>query len=154
GGGGGGAEGGGGGRGGAPRGGEPAAAPGPAPSIAAPPAEVPAPPAPRSFGRYLGAGILTAVGVALAGVGMVETTAYAAGVGGLMFASLAVCADALVLVMPAALVALWHRRSPAAILAAALWLVGATLPLAHPSGYRGSRDDYFPARTEPPSDER
>src|SRR5262249_56501597 len=89
---------------------DPAAAPATAPSIAAPPAEVPAPPAPRSFGRYLGAGILTAGGVALAGVGMVETTAYAAGVGGLLFASLGVWARAPGLFMPAALGAVWPGR--------------------------------------------
>jgi hypothetical protein len=121
-----------------------------APEMVAPASAAPV----RPFGRYVGAGILAAVGVALAGVGMVETTAYAASVGGLMFASLAVCADALVLFMPAAIVALWRRRSPAAILAAALWLIGASVTLANLSGYVGSRDDYFRAGRETQSIER
>ena len=76
---------------------------------------------------------------------MVETTAFAARVGGPLFAALAICADALVLLMPAALAALWRRRSPAVIVAAALWLVGGAVTLANLSGYIGSSDDGFTA---------
>jgi len=102
-----------------------------------------APPRSRGFGRLLGAASLAVVGVVLAAIGMVETTAFASRVGGLLFAALAVCADALVLVMPAAVAALWRRRSPAAIAAAALWLVGCAVSLANLSGYIGSSDDGF-----------
>jgi hypothetical protein len=66
-------------------------------------------------------------------------------VGGVLFAALAVCADALVLLMPAAVAVLWRRRSPGAIAAAALWLVGCAVSLANLSGYIGSSDDGFTA---------
>jgi hypothetical protein len=65
-----------------------------------------------------------------------------------------VCADALVLFMPAAIVALWRWRSPAVILAAALWLTAACVTLANLSGYVGSREDYFRAGRETQSMER
>ena len=121
----------------------------PAPMVD-PPAPVPAidRPAPRrararGLGVHTGIAILALVGIALAGIGMIETTAYAASVGGVLFAALAVCADALVLFMPAAIAALWRRRSAAAILAAALWLVGGAVTLANLSGYVGGSDDRF-----------
>ncbi|HLH87697.1 MAG TPA: hypothetical protein VKX28_04495 [Xanthobacteraceae bacterium] len=130
----------------------------PAP-VAAPPAAVAEPAAPvaapgpaavgpgraRRIGRLLGAITLAGVGIVLAGIGMVETTAFAVRVGGLLFAALAICADALVLVMPAAVAALWRRRSLGAIAAAALWLVGCAVSLANLSGYIGSSDDGFMA---------
>ncbi len=99
----------------------------------------------RRIGRVLGAASLAGVGVVLAGIGMVETTAFAVRVGGLLFAALAICADALVLLMPAAVAVLWRRRSPGAIAAAALWLVGCAVSLANLSGYIGSSDDAFTA---------
>ena len=40
-------------------------------------------------------------------IGMIETTAYAMRVGGWLLAALAICADALVLFMPAAVAGLW-----------------------------------------------
>ncbi|HEU5276171.1 MAG TPA: hypothetical protein VFU97_21115 [Xanthobacteraceae bacterium] len=97
----------------------------------------------RSLGRLTGMSILALVGIALAAIGMVETTAYAVSVGGSVFAALAICADLLVLAMPAAVAALWRRRSPAAILAAALWLVGGAVTLANLSGFIGGSDDHF-----------
>ncbi len=134
----------------------------------APTVDAPAPPAPvvaidppaqhraRAHGltRRSGATVLAFVGIALAGIGMIETTAYAASVGGLLFAALAVCADALVLFMPAAIAALWRRRSAAAFLAAALWLVGGAVTLANLSGYVGGSDDRFRAGRETQSLER
>jgi len=136
----------------------------PAPMVD-PPASVPAidPPAPRRVGApglgrrlgvHVGVAILALVGIALAGIGMIETTAYAASVGGVLFAALAVCADGLVLFMPAAIAALWRRRSAAAILAAALWLVGGAVTLANLSGYVGGHDDGFRANRENQSTER
>lgn len=99
----------------------------------------------RRVGRMLGAATLAGVGVVLAGIGMVETTAFAVRVGGLLFAALAICADALVLLMPAAVAVLWQRRSLGAIAAAALWLVGCAVSIANLSGYIGSSDDGFTA---------
>lgn len=107
-----------------------------------------------SRGRRFGVAMLALVGVALAGIGMAETTAYALSVGGFLFAALAVCADALVLLMPAAVAALWRRRSPAAILAAALWLAGGAVTLANLSGYVGGSDDHFRTGRETQSVER
>ena len=117
------------------------------------------PPAPyraRAHGlsRRTGAIVLAFVGIALAGIGMIETTAYATSVGGLLFAALAVCADALVLFMPAAIAALWRRRSAAALLAVALWLVGGAVTIANLSGYVGGSDDRFRAGRETQSMER
>lgn len=143
----------------------PAPVPAPAPEPASVPAIMPAPaaaalaPAAASsrvggFGRALGAAILASVGVALAAIGMIETTAYAGRVGGMLFAGLAICADALVLFMPAAVAALWRRRSPATVVAAALWLVGGALTLANLSGYVGSSDDGFRAARESRSMQR
>jgi hypothetical protein len=134
--------------------------PAPAPTVDAPaPVVAIDPPAQhraRAHGltRRSGATVLAFVGIALAGIGMIETTAYAASVGGLLFAALAVCADALVLFMPAAIAALWRRRSAAAFLAAALWLVGGAVTLANLSGYVGGSDDRFRAGRETQSLER
>ncbi len=126
-----------------------------------PAAEAVAPAAPvtrsapaRRVGRLLGAIVLAAVGVALAGVGVVETTTFAARVGGLVFAALAVCADALVLLMPSAAAVLWRRRSPAMIAAVALWLVGSAVTLSNLSGYIGSSDDHYRAGRQIKSTER
>jgi len=129
----------------------PASSP-PAPTTVSPPAPAPVS-APvdggasrlRRIGRLFGAATLGGVGVVLAGIGMVETTAFAVRVGGPLFAALAICADALVLLMPAAVAVLWRRRSLGAVAAAALWLVGCAVSLANLSGYVGSSDDGFTA---------
>lgn len=135
---------------------EPAAAIAVAPETLAA-APVVAPPAPSRLsacGRLLATTIVASVGVALAVIGMIETTAYAMRVGGWLFAALAICADALVLFMPAAVAGLWRRRSPATIVAAALWLVGGAVTLANLSGYIGSSDDAFRAVRETQSTQR
>jgi hypothetical protein len=135
---------------------EPAAAIAVAPETLAA-APVVAPPAPSRLsacGRLLATTIVASVGVALAAIGMIETTAYAMRVGGWLFAALAICADALVLFMPAAVAGLWRRRSPATIVAAALWLVGGAVTLANLSGYIGSSDDAFRAVRETQSTQR
>ena len=106
------------------------------------------------LGRVLGTAILACVGLALAAIGMVETTSYSLRVGGPLLAALAICADALVLFMPAALAALWRRRSPAMIAAAGLWLVGGAITLANLSGYIASSDDEFRAARESRSMQR
>ncbi len=106
------------------------------------------------FSRVFGTAILASVGVALAAIGMIETTAYSLRVGGPLFAALAICADALVLFMPPAVAALWRRRSPAMIAAAALWLVGGAVTIANLSGYVASRDDEFTAIRESRSMQR
>jgi hypothetical protein len=140
----------------------------PAPAVAAPvPAVAPSAPVPavdrprrgaladaRRLTRPVGIVVLAAVGFALAGIGMVETTAYAASVGGILFAALALCADALVLFMPAAVAGLWRRRPVAALLAAALWLAGGAATLANLSGYVGGRDDGYRSVRETQSVER
>jgi hypothetical protein len=138
---------------------EPAAAIAVAPETlaAAPVVAPPTPPAPSRLsacGRLLATTIVASVGVALAVIGMIETTAYALRVGGWLFAALAICADALVLFMPAAVAGLWRRRSPATIVAAALWLVGGAVTLANLSGYIGSSDDAFRAVRETQSTQR
>ena len=120
----------------------------------APAASIPAPAAERRIGRVLGAIVLAAVGVALAGVGVIETTTFATKVGGLLFAALAVCADALVLLMPSAATVLWRRRSPAIVAAVALWLVGSAVTLSNLSGYIGSSDDHYRAGRQIESTER
>src|SRR5258707_7298586 len=56
--------------------------------------------------------------------------------------------------MRAASAGLWRRRSPAAIVAAALWLVGGAVTLANLSGYIGSSDDAFRAGRETQSTQR
>ncbi|HEX4556473.1 MAG TPA: hypothetical protein VH249_20960 [Xanthobacteraceae bacterium] len=126
----------------------------PAPLAAAPVIALPAPSRLSACGRLLATTIVASVGVALAVIGMIETTAYAMRVGGWLFAALAICADALVLFMPAAVAGLWRRRSPAAIVAAALWLVGGAVTLANLSGYIGSSDDAFRADRETQSTQR
>lgn len=117
-------------------------------------ARTPARAAERHVGRVLGAIVLAAVGVALAGVGVIETTTFATKVGGLLFAALAVCADALVLLMPSAATVLWRRRSPAIVAAIALWLVGSAVTLSNLSGYIGSSDDHYRAGRQIESTER
>ena len=126
----------------------------PAPLAAAPVIASPAPSRLSACGRLLATTIVASVGVALAVIGMIETTAYAMRVGGWLFAALAICADALVLFMPAAVAGLWRRRSPATIVAAALWLVGGAVTLANLSGYIGSSDDAFRAVRETQSTQR
>jgi len=122
-------------------------------TVAAATAPAAAPPR-RPLGRLVGAGILAAVGVGLAAVGATETVGYAWAVGGLVFAALALCADALVLFMPSAVAALWRKRTVAAILGAALWVVGSAVTLANLSGYVGGHDDGFRAGRENQSTER
>jgi len=136
---------------------EPAAVIAVAPETLAATPVIAAPPAPSRLsacGRLLATTIVASVGVALAVIGMIETTAYAMRVGGWLFAALAICADALVLFMPAAVAGLWRRRSPATIVAAALWLVGGAVTLANLSGYIGSSDDAFRAVRETQSTQR
>ena len=123
-----------------------------APAVLAPAQRAPRPA--RSFGRLTGMATLALVGMSLAAIGMVETTAYAINVGGSVFAALAICADLLVLTMPAAVAALWRRRSPATIVAAALWLVGGAVTLANLSGFIGGSDDHFRSGRETQSIER
>jgi hypothetical protein len=106
------------------------------------------------FGRGLGMAILASIGIALAAIGMIETTSYSLRVGGPLLAALAICADALVLFLPAAVAALWRRRSPATIAAAALWLIGGAITLANLSGYIASSDDEFRAVRESRSTQR
>jgi len=106
------------------------------------------------FGLGLAIAGIASVGLALAGIGMIETSAYAARVGGPLFAALAICADALVLFMPAAVAALWRRRSGAMIVAAALWLAGGAVTLTNLAGYVGSSDDAFRAARQSQSIER
>ncbi len=98
--------------------------------------------------------VLASVGLALAAIGMIETTSYSLRVGGPLLAALAICADALVLFMPTAVAALWRRRSPAAIAAAGLWLIGGAITLANLSGYIGSSDDAFRAARQSKAMER
>jgi len=129
----------------------PTSAPDPAPDAAAVPptgGAVRVGPGIGGFGRVLGIAILAGVGVALAAIGMIETTSYSLRVGGVLLAALAICADALVLFMPSAIAALWRRRSPAMIVAAGLWLVGGAVTLANLSGYVASSDDEFRAIRE------
>jgi hypothetical protein len=131
------------------------AAPQPAPAeLVVVPVAPPAPSRLGAYGRGLATAMVATVGIALAVIGMIETTAYALRVGGWLFAALAICADAMVLVMPAAVAALWRRRSPAVIVAAALWLVGGAVTLANLSGYIGSSDDAFRAGRESQSTQR
>ena len=128
-----------------------------APAVDVPAVHAPAQREPRparSFGRLTGMATLALVGMSLAAIGMVETTAYAINVGGSVFAALAICADLLVLTMPAAVAALWRRRSPATIVAAALWLVGGAVTLANLSGFIGGSDDHFRSGRETQSIER
>jgi hypothetical protein len=116
------------------------------------PASVSSPP--RAYASHVGAWLLSLVGVALAVTGAVGTTAYSWIVGGLLFAALALSADALVLAMPSAIVALWRRRSPLVILAALLWLFGASITAINLGGFVGSRDDGFRAGRETQTAER
>jgi len=106
------------------------------------------------FGRALGTAILASIGIALAAIGMIETTSYSLRVGGPLLAALAICADALVLFLPAAVAALWRRRSPATIAAAGLWFVGCAVTVANLSGYIANSDDAFRAGRESRSMQR
>lgn len=109
---------------------------------------------PRAYVSHAGAIVLSLVGVALAVTGAVGTTAYSWIVGGALFAALALASDALVLAMPSAVAALWRRRSPLAILAALLWVFGASITAINLSGFVGSRDDGFRAGRETRTAER
>jgi hypothetical protein len=137
----------------APRASAPDSAPGPA-AVPMAASSVRVPSSTGRFGRVLGTTIVASLGVALAAIGMIETTTYSLRVGGLLLAGLAICADALVLFMPAAVAALWRRRSPAMIAAAGMWLVGGAVTVANLSGYIGSSDDEFRAARESRSMQR
>jgi hypothetical protein len=106
------------------------------------------------FGRALGTAILAGIGIALAAIGMIETTSYSLRVGGPLLAGLAICADAMVLFLPAAIAALWRRRSPATIAAMGLWLIAGAVTLANLAGYIASSDDEFRAARESRSMQR
>lgn len=103
---------------------------------------------PRSWSRLAAAFVLAAIGLALAGVGMVETVGYSMKVGGLVFGALAVSADLLSLVMPSAAAAFWRARAPAALLAVILWVIGSVVTVANLSGYIGGHDDMFRSSRE------
>ena len=86
---------------------------------------------------------LAAVGITLSTVGMVETASYAMAVGGVLFCALAVSADLLTLTMPSVVGALWRRRSPAVVLAGALWCAGAAVTVANLAGYVGEHVEQY-----------
>jgi hypothetical protein len=86
---------------------------------------------------------LAAVGITLSAVGMVETATYALAVGGVLFCALAVAADVLTLTMPSVIGALWHRRSPAVVLAGVLWCAGAAVTVANLAGYVGEHVEQY-----------
>jgi DNA-binding transcriptional regulator YdaS (Cro superfamily) len=101
-----------------------------------------------SVGGYLAATCLAAVGVTLSGVGMVETATYALAIGGVLFCALAVAADVLTLTMPATVGALWRRRSPAVVLAGALWCAGSAVTIANLAGYVGEHVEQYQSGRE------
>jgi hypothetical protein len=80
---------------------------------------------------------LATVGIALSGVVMVETATYALAVGGSLFCTLAVAADVLTLTMPSVIGAMWHRRSPAVIVAVLLWCASMAVTVANLGWLRG-----------------
>ncbi len=98
-----------------------------------------------STGRYLAAGLLASTGIGLSAIGMVETATYALAAGGFLFCALAIAADVLTLVMPAAAGALWRRRSPATVLAVLLWCAGAAVTVANLAGYVGEHVEQYQA---------
>jgi hypothetical protein len=91
----------------------------------------------------LAATCLATVGVTLSLAGMVETATYALAVGGVLFCAQAIAADLLALTMPSVMAALWHRRSPAVILAGALWCAGGAVTVANLAGYVGEHVEQY-----------
>jgi hypothetical protein len=91
---------------------------------------------------YVAALGLAAVGIGLSAVGMVETATYALAAGGVLFCALAIAADMLTLTMPSVMAVLWHRRSPAVIVAGLLWCAGA-VTVANLEGYVGEHVEQY-----------
>jgi hypothetical protein len=79
---------------------------------------------------------------------MIETATYALAVGGVLFCALALAADVLTLTMPSVVAALWRRRSPAVLLAGALWFAGAAVTVANLAGYVGEHFEQYQAGRE------
>jgi hypothetical protein len=68
---------------------------------------------------------------------------YSLAVGGVLFCALAVSADVLTLAMPSVIGALWHQRSPAVVMAGALWCAGAAFTVANLAGYVGEHVEQY-----------
>jgi hypothetical protein len=72
----------------------------------------------------------------------------------ILFCALAVSADLLTLAMPSVVGALWRRRSPAVMLARALWCAGCAVTVANLAGYVGEHVEQAARtggrRSEPP----
>jgi hypothetical protein len=98
------------------------------------------------------AGLLAAVGIGLSAIGMIETDSLAAG--GFLFCALAIGADALTLTMPATIRALWHKRSPAVVLAGLMWCVGIVVTVENIAGYVGEHVEQYQAGRETGATER
>jgi hypothetical protein len=106
------------------------------------------------YGAITAAIGLATVGITLSVVGMVETATYALAAGGVLFCTLAVVADVLTLTMPSVAGALWRRRSPAVVLAGALWCAGAAVTVANLAGYVGEHVEQYQAGRETLATER
>jgi len=106
------------------------------------------------LGRYVAAGLLSAVGIGLSTIGMVETASYSLAVGGFLFCALAMSADLLTLVMPATIGALWRKRSPAVALAGLLWGAGVAVTVVNIAGYVGEHIEQYQAARETKATER
>jgi hypothetical protein len=104
--------------------------------------------------RYVAVGLLGAVGIALSAIGMIETASYALAVGGVLFCALAISADALTLVMPATIGALWPKRSPAMPLAGLLWCAGVAVTFINIAGYVGEHIEQYQTARESRATER
>jgi hypothetical protein len=116
-----------------------------------PPAQGPAQVAqPWGAGISRGAAVvlLILIGVTLSAVGMFETATYAQASGGWSSLAKALGADTLTLTMPAAIGALWCRRSPVVVLALALWVAGLTITSANIAGFIGEHAEQYQAGRE------
>jgi hypothetical protein len=98
--------------------------------------------------RHVAVGLLGAVGIGLSAIGMIETASYALAVGGVLFCALAIAADALTLVMPATIGALWRKRSPAMALAGLLWCAGVAVTFINIAGYVGEHIEQYQTARE------
>lgn len=103
--------------------------------------------------------VLILVALLLAGVGMSMTVTYnattAAGADRIVLGTLAACADALALILPAAAAALWRaRRRLLALMAVGLWLAAAATTASNISGFIGVHGDSFLSGRETASVER
>jgi hypothetical protein len=103
----------------------------------------PAPARGERGARFLAATCLAAIGLTLSIVGAIETATYSLAVGGTLFCALAVSADLLTLAMPSVVGALWRRRSPAVVLAGALWCAGCAVTVANLAGYVGEHVEQY-----------